>query len=301
MSSVTTSARPRSCCSGSPPPACGRWWWSTTWPPARPSAACAWPPTSPSPRSLRLARAMTLKNAAAGLPYGGGKAGICADPAMGRADKERLVRSFARAIGTLTDYIPGPDMGTDEACMGWIQDEIGRAVGLPAVLGGIPLDEIGATGLGLAACAEARPGGRLPAPGGCPGGGAGLRGGGRPRRPLPGRAGGGAGGRLRLGRGGGQPRRPGRGRAGGLQGRGRLGGAPSPAASRSPATTCWGWTATSGPGRPARCAARRQRRPGASQRSSWRAPTSRPPPRPSSCCTSAGCWWCPTSSPMPAG
>jgi glutamate dehydrogenase/leucine dehydrogenase len=104
---------------------------------------------------MRLARAMTLKNAAAGLPYGGGKAGICADPAIDRAAKERLVRSFARAIASLTDYIPGPDMGTDEACMGWIWDEIGRAVGLPRVLGGIPLDAIGATGLGLAAAAEA--------------------------------------------------------------------------------------------------------------------------------------------------
>ena len=103
----------------------------------------------------RLARAMTLKNAAAGLAFGGGKAGICADPAIGRAAKQRLVRSFARAIASLTEYIPGPDMGTDEACMGWIHDEIGRAVGLPAVLGGIPLDAIGATGLGLAACAEA--------------------------------------------------------------------------------------------------------------------------------------------------
>jgi glutamate dehydrogenase (NAD(P)+) len=45
-------------------------------------------------------------------------------------------------------------MGTDEACMAWILDEIGRAVGLPRVLGGIPLDEIGATGFGLAQCAE---------------------------------------------------------------------------------------------------------------------------------------------------
>jgi glutamate dehydrogenase/leucine dehydrogenase len=103
---------------------------------------------------MRLARAMTLKNAAAGLPYGGGKAGICADPGMGRAAKQRLVRSFARAIAGLAEYVPGPDMGTDEACMGWIHDEIGRAVGLPAVLGGIPLDEVGATGLGLAACAD---------------------------------------------------------------------------------------------------------------------------------------------------
>jgi glutamate dehydrogenase/leucine dehydrogenase len=38
--------------------------------------------------------------------------------------------------------------------MAWIQDEIGRAVGLPKVLGGIPLDEIGATGFGLAIAAE---------------------------------------------------------------------------------------------------------------------------------------------------
>lgn len=38
--------------------------------------------------------------------------------------------------------------------MAWILDEIGRAVGLPRVFGGIPLDEIGATGYGLAQCAE---------------------------------------------------------------------------------------------------------------------------------------------------
>ena len=102
---------------------------------------------------FRLARAMTLKNAAAGLPHGGGKAGIIADPHT--ADKPRLVRAFARAIREIADYIPGPDMGTDEACMAWLFDEIGRAVGLPRVIGGIPLDEIGATGFGLARCAEA--------------------------------------------------------------------------------------------------------------------------------------------------
>jgi len=101
---------------------------------------------------FRLARAMTLKNAAAGLPHGGGKAGIVADPHT--ADKPRLVRAFARAIREIADYIPGPDMGTDEACMAWLFDEIGRSVGLPRVLGGIPLDEIGATGYGLARCAE---------------------------------------------------------------------------------------------------------------------------------------------------
>lgn len=102
----------------------------------------------------RLARAMTWKNAAAGLAHGGGKAGIVADPGCASADKERLVRAFARMIRDLADYIPGPDMGTTEACMAWVKDEIGRAVGLPRVLGGIPLDEIGATGLGLAVAAE---------------------------------------------------------------------------------------------------------------------------------------------------
>lgn len=40
------------------------------------------------------------------------------------------------------------------APLAWIHDELGRGVGLPSVLGGIPLDELGATGYGLAVCAE---------------------------------------------------------------------------------------------------------------------------------------------------
>ena len=98
---------------------------------------------------------MTLKNAAAGLPHGGAKSGIIADPACSREQKEILVRAFARMIRDLTEYIPGPDMGTNEECMAWVKDEIGRSVGLPRVLGGIPLDEIGATGFGVAVAAEA--------------------------------------------------------------------------------------------------------------------------------------------------
>lgn len=104
---------------------------------------------------FRLARAMTFKNAAAGLAHGGAKSVIVGDPAMPREAKERLIRAFARALREIADYIPGPDMGTDEVAMAWIKDEIGRAVGLPRELGGIPLDDIGATGWGLAAAAEA--------------------------------------------------------------------------------------------------------------------------------------------------
>jgi glutamate dehydrogenase (NAD(P)+) len=98
---------------------------------------------------LRLARAMTLKNSAAGLPHGGGKSVIIGDPDMPADRKEKLIRAMAKALRNYEEYIFGPDMGTDERCMAWIKDEIGRAVGLPHELGGIPLDEIGATGTGL--------------------------------------------------------------------------------------------------------------------------------------------------------
>lgn len=103
---------------------------------------------------FRLARAMTFKNAAAGLPHGGGKSGIIGDPLMPMEKKEELIRTFACMIRELKEYIPGPDMGTNEECMAWVKDEIGRVVGLPRVVGGIPLDEIGATGYGVAIAAE---------------------------------------------------------------------------------------------------------------------------------------------------
>lgn len=116
---------------------------------------CRMAPDVSAGECFRLARAMTLKNAAAALPHGGGKSVIFADPAMPEADKERLIRAFARAIGEIDSYIVGPDMGTNETAMAWIRDEIGRSVGLPRELGGIPLDEIGATGWGLLAAARA--------------------------------------------------------------------------------------------------------------------------------------------------
>jgi glutamate dehydrogenase (NAD(P)+) len=97
----------------------------------------------------RLARAMTFKNAAAGLPHGGGKAVLIGDPKMDKTRKEVLIRAFAKALRNEDDYIFAPDMGTDEECMAWIKDEIGRVVALPREVGGIPLDEIGATGWGL--------------------------------------------------------------------------------------------------------------------------------------------------------
>jgi glutamate dehydrogenase (NAD(P)+) len=103
---------------------------------------------------FRLARAMTFKNAAAGLPHGGGKSVIFGNPSMDLASKEQFIRAFAKAIKPIVDYIPGPDMGTNEAAMAWIRDEGGRSTGLPAELGGIPLDEIGVTAFGVVVSAE---------------------------------------------------------------------------------------------------------------------------------------------------
>ncbi|MDI6853100.1 MAG: Glu/Leu/Phe/Val dehydrogenase [Deltaproteobacteria bacterium] len=98
---------------------------------------------------IRLARAMTFKNISAGLPHGGAKVVLYGDPTMPKPDKERLIRALACSLREVKEYIFGPDMGTDEECMAWIKDEGGQAAGLPAEIGGIPLDEIGATGWGL--------------------------------------------------------------------------------------------------------------------------------------------------------
>lgn len=98
---------------------------------------------------FRLARAMTFKNAAAGLPHGGGKIVVYGNPKMAGEQKEKILRALASLLNNEEGYIFAPDMGTDEECMAWIKDEVGRVVGLPRELGGIPLDEIGATGWGL--------------------------------------------------------------------------------------------------------------------------------------------------------
>ncbi|WP_455203811.1 Glu/Leu/Phe/Val family dehydrogenase [Kaarinaea lacus] len=98
---------------------------------------------------FRLARAMTFKNAAAGLPHGGGKIVVYGNPKLPKWEKEHMLRALASSLRNEEDYIFAPDMGTDEECMAWVKDEIGRVVGLPREIGGIPLDEIGATGFGI--------------------------------------------------------------------------------------------------------------------------------------------------------
>ena len=99
-----------------------------------------------------LAMEMTWKTALIGVPFGGGKSGICFDP-TGISDlkKETVIRSFTRGakrhIGPEI-YIPAPDMGTNESDMGHIRDCIAYSegasitrgcfvTGKPIILGGI--------------------------------------------------------------------------------------------------------------------------------------------------------------------
>lgn len=105
----------------------------------------------------RLARVMTLKWAAVDMFYGGAKAGIVADPAS--PDKEAVLRAFARALSNEVpaEYVFGLDMGLTEDDGAILLDELGRGttVGTPASLGGLPYDELGVTGFGVAESADA--------------------------------------------------------------------------------------------------------------------------------------------------
>ncbi len=72
--------------------------------------------------ALRLSAAMTRKNAAAGLDFGGGKGVILGDP---RASKsERLLRAYGRAVESLGGaFITAEDVGTTMADMETIARE----------------------------------------------------------------------------------------------------------------------------------------------------------------------------------
>ncbi len=84
---------------------------------------------------LRLAKAMTYKSAAAGLPMGGGKAVIVADP---HTDKtEAMFRSYGRFVDSLNGrYVTTEDVGASAREMEWISYETKHVVGLPESMGG---------------------------------------------------------------------------------------------------------------------------------------------------------------------
>jgi glutamate dehydrogenase (NAD(P)+) len=104
-----------------------------------------------------LARGMTLKNAAASLPYGGGKSGIVASEELRPGVRTEVVRAFARLLRRYQDvYLPGPDVGTSDADMRLIAIENGldAVVSKPADMGGNRIDELGAAARGVVIALE---------------------------------------------------------------------------------------------------------------------------------------------------
>lgn len=97
--------------------------------------------------AVRLARGMTYKNAAAGLPFGGGKCVIIGDP---KKDKtEGLLRAMGRFIHRLNGlFLTGIDVGTTIQDMVLMRMETPYVVTVPESLGG-PGNSAVATSFGI--------------------------------------------------------------------------------------------------------------------------------------------------------
>ncbi|MCC5867463.1 MAG: Glu/Leu/Phe/Val dehydrogenase [Gammaproteobacteria bacterium] len=99
-----------------------------------------------------LAFWMAVKCAVVGLPFGGGKGGVCVDPKkLSPLELERLSRGYLRAIADVIGPdrdIPAPDLNTNETIMGWMADEYATIARrqVPAVITGKPLPLGGSPG-----------------------------------------------------------------------------------------------------------------------------------------------------------
>ena len=108
--------------------------------------------TTSTQEVFRLARTMTWKCAAAGLPFGGAKAGIIGNPV--EVDRVSWIKSFAKIIRPYCplQYIAATDIGITELDLAIFAHEIGdmrACTGKPQELGGIP-HELGTTGYEVA-------------------------------------------------------------------------------------------------------------------------------------------------------
>ncbi len=110
---------------------------------------------------VMLARSMTLKNAAAGLPLGGSKSAIKADPTQ--KDFEQKYRRFCQLVkpilvengGTFGGF--GFDIGASPSHALWACDELKSTrcfTGKPVDMGGTDYDKEGIAGLGVAVSAR---------------------------------------------------------------------------------------------------------------------------------------------------
>ena len=99
-----------------------------------------------------LATWMTWKCAIVGIPYGGGKGGICCNPKeMSPAELERMTRRYIieimPIIGPEKD-IPAPDVYTNSQTMAWMMDTFSMNIGyaVPGIVTGKPLEIGGSLG-----------------------------------------------------------------------------------------------------------------------------------------------------------
>ncbi len=108
-----------------------------------------------------LSRRMALKNAASGLPLGGAKSGLMADP--DHPDIEQKYRKFVSLCkpflfengGVFGGF--GWDIGARPAMVNWACDELGSTrsfTGKPVDMGGTDYDVEGVAGLGVAVAAK---------------------------------------------------------------------------------------------------------------------------------------------------
>lgn len=119
---------------------------------------------------MALSAWMSVKTAAANVPYGGAKGGIRVDPRnLSRAELERLTRRYTSEINLIigpNQDIPAPDVNTNAQIMAWMMDTYsmnkgvtatGVVTGKPISLGG-SLGRTEATGRGVyvTACEAAR-------------------------------------------------------------------------------------------------------------------------------------------------
>ncbi len=89
--------------------------------------------------ALRLAGAMTLKHAAAGLPYGGGKAVLAVPEVPPRGSERRVavLRRYARMVDALGGtYVTAADMNTGQADMDVIGEHTTHVLGRSPERGG---------------------------------------------------------------------------------------------------------------------------------------------------------------------
>ena len=113
-----------------------------------------WHPDETIDTVRALAAWMTWKTAVVDIPLGGGKGGIICNPKeLSETEKERLARSYIRAIAQslgVTKDVPAPDVYTTPQIMAWMMDEYEVIMGEkhPGVITGKPLPVGGSPGRG---------------------------------------------------------------------------------------------------------------------------------------------------------